>query len=123
VFILVLAIGILIGMILAAIAGMGLVAFGVLSLGPAGACPQTPVCPPTAAFLPVCPTCAAALTSEVTAPATPTVTLTPVPPTETAVPATATPDYVATATQACAYFRSRFPGTPCPRFRTPTPVP
>jgi hypothetical protein len=37
--------------------------------------------------------------------------------------ATSTPDYAATATQACYLFHSNMPGTPCPRFNTPTLVP
>lgn len=119
-FLLVLMIGILTGLILATILGLGLISFGYLSVGasPAACGSQTSVCPPTVAFLPVCPTCAA-----VSAPLV--ITATPLPTsTATDTPAaTSTPDYIATATQACSIFRNRFPGTPCPRFRTPTPPP
>ena len=36
-------------------------------------------------------------------------------------PKTGLPDFAATATQACSLFRSNFPGTPCPRYSTPSP--
>ncbi len=119
-FLLVLVIGILTGLILATILGLGLISFGYLSVGSSSAAcgSQGSVCPPTAAFLPVCPTCGA-----VSAPVV--ITATPLPTsTATDTPAaTSTPDYATTATQACSIFRNRFPGTPCPRFKTPTPPP
>jgi hypothetical protein len=119
-FLLVLVIGILTGLILATILGLGLISFGYLSVGssPATCGTQTTICPPTVAFLPVCPTCAA-----VSAPSEGTATPSPTPVATEAQGGTSTPDYAATATQACSIFRNRFPGTPCPRFKTPTPPP
>ncbi len=119
-FLLVLVIGILTGLILATILGLGLISFGYLSVGSSqAACgPQSSSCPPTVAFLPVCPTCAAA-SSPIVITATPLPTGTA---TDTPLPSF-TPDYASTATQACSIFRNRFPGTPCPRFSTPTPPP
>jgi len=116
-FRLVLIVGILIGTALAAILGIGLYASGWLDLGGGVAAPTSlALCPPTASFLPACPTCAPACVATVAPSVSPS-------PENTPVPATATPDFAATATQACAVFRYRFPGTPCPRFRTPTPGP
>jgi len=112
-FVLVLIVGILTGMVLSAILGMGLYAFGWLDFVGASAAPDPQVlCAPTAAFLPVCPTSNAAC--MLTATPTPT-------PESTAAPAAATPDFAATATQACSEWRSRFPATPCPAFVTPSP--
>ena len=115
-FLLVLIVGILIGMVLAAILGIGLYAFGWVNVGGCVTVPGTPAyCPPTAIyFLPECPTNEAGCFIT----ATPTATLTPE--MTTAAPA-ATPDFAATATQACSDWRSRFPATPCPAFLTPTP--
>jgi hypothetical protein len=116
-FVLVLIVGILIGTVLSAILGIGLYAYGWLDFGAGSPPPTSPaLCPPTAAFLPACPTCAAACLSTMALSATPS-------PENTPVPATATPDFAATATQACTVFRNRFPGTPCPRLPTPTPGP
>jgi hypothetical protein len=119
-FLLVLVIGILTGLVLATILGLGLISFGYVSVGsyPAACGSQTTICPPTIAFLPVCPTCAA-----ISAPSVGTATPSPTPMTTEVPGGTSTPDYAATATQACSIFHNRFPGTPCPRFKTPTPPP
>ncbi len=111
-FVLALIVGILIGLVLAAIGGMGLYAFGWLGVGECPSALTTPgYCPPTAIyFFPECPTNEAGCF----------VTATPSPDTTVAPPA-ATPDFAATATQACSDWRSRFPGTPCPPFVTPSP--
>ena len=110
-FLLVLIVGILIGMVLSAILGIGLYAFGWLDFGGGALAPApTALCAPTAAFLPLCPTCDSACS----------VTATPTPE-NTPTPAAATPDFAATATQACSDWRSRFPATPCPAFVTPSP--
>jgi hypothetical protein len=112
-FLLALALGILIGLALAGIAGIVLYGMGWLGECPPAAGPGT--CPPTAIyFLPDCPTNAAGCFLTPTSTETPT-------PEATAQPAAATPDFAATATQACFEWRSRFPATPCPAFATPTP--
>ena len=115
-FLLALIIGILIGFVLAALLGIGLYAFGWIEWWDASPATLVPdACPATAIyFLPECPTNAAGcfVTS------TPTITPTPEP---TLAPAAATPDFAATATQACSTWRLSFPGTPCPPFLTPTP--
>jgi len=111
-FVLVLIVGILIGLALSAILAIGLYAFGWWDWGALPAPVAQPLCAPTAAFLPACPTCDAAC--RLTATPTPT-------PESTAAPAAATPDFAATATQACSEWRSRFPATPCPAFVTPSP--
>ena len=115
-FLLALVIGILIGLVLAALVGIGLYAFGWIEwwdATPPTAVPEA--CPPTAIyFLPECPTNAAGCFVTSTPTATPT-------PESTAAPAAATPDFAATATQACSEWRSRFPATPCPAFVTPSP--
>lgn len=113
-FLLALGLGILIGL---ALAGIGaIVLYGIGWLGecpPAAAGPGS--CPPTAIyFLPDCPTNADGCFFTPTATETPT-------PESTAQPAAATPDFAATATQACFEWRSRFPATPCPAFATPAP--
>jgi len=69
----------------------------------------TEICPTAEAITPVCPTCAPTDTPETEITSTPTATF------------TATPNFAATATAACESFNSRFPGTPCPPFATPTP--
>lgn len=68
-----------------------------------------------------CPACTPTATEPgISLPSeTPTLTATQ----EAVSPSPASPDFAATATQACATFRNRFPGTPCPRFKTPTPGP
>jgi hypothetical protein len=109
-FVLVLIVGVLIGMVLSAIAGIGLYAFGWLDFGGGAFAPApTALCAPTAAFLPLCPTCDAACSQTATPTPTPESTASPV------------PDFAATATQACSDWRSRFPATPCPAFVTPSP--
>lgn len=116
VLILALIVGILIGLALAAILGMGLYAFGWINLGGELPAPTSPVsCPPTAIyFLPECPTNEAGCFVTATASATPT-------PEATLAPVAATPDFGATATQACSNWLSRFPATPCPSFVTLSP--
>jgi hypothetical protein len=114
--VLVLIIGTLIGLVLAAILGMGLYAFGWISVG-GGVPAPTPIaaCPPTAIFFyPECPTNEAGCFIT----ATPSATSTPE---ATVVPAAATPDFPATATQVCSTWLSRFPATPCPLFVTIVP--
>jgi hypothetical protein len=68
-----------------------------------------------------CPECTPTATETGAAQATETPT--PAPSQEIQSSATPFADFAATATQACATFHNRFPGTPCPRFRTPTPSP
>ncbi len=106
IFVLVLIVGILIGMVLAGILGIGLYAFGWVNLGGCVTVPGTPAyCPPTAIyFLPECPTNEAGCFITVTPTQTPEGTVAPA----------ATPDFAATATQACSEWNARFPGTPCP---------
>jgi hypothetical protein len=111
--VLALILGMLIGLALASLAGIGLYAIGWL-----GECPVSPTspgaCPPTAIyFLPDCPTNEAGCFVTSTPAETPT-------PEPTMAPA-ATPDFAATATQACWEWSSRFPGTPCPPLSTSTP--
>ena len=114
-FMLALALGILIGLALAGIAGIVLYGIGWLGECPPAAAGPGESCPPTAIyFLPDCPTNAAGCFFTSTPTETPT-------PEATAQPAAATPDFAATATQACSDWRSRFPATPCPAFLTPTP--
>ena len=96
------AAGLLVGALVTAIVGYGLVIYGYL---PGADCLAPDACPATPAFYPVCPTCAAApfetLEPAGPAPATPE-------------PATATPDPGPTATAACATFQAQVPATPCP---------
>jgi len=114
--VLVLIVGTLIGLVLAAILGMGLYAFGWLSLGGGLPAPvSVAACPATAIyFLPECPTNEAGCFITATLDATST-------PEATVVPAAATPDFPATATQVCSTWLSRFPATPCPLFVTIVP--
>jgi hypothetical protein len=115
--ILILLLGIAMGIVISAMAGLSLASMGLIVPGGEGACAPsaevtTAICPPTAAMFPVCPTCQ------------------PWPPTATPEPPTMTPDAaatasaeaaaqatnqaMATATAACEAFRFQFPGTPCP---------
>ncbi len=68
-----------------------------------------------------CPECSPTATEAGAADASETPT--PTASQEIQSPTPASHDFGATATQACTTFRNRFPGTPCPVFRTPTPAP
>jgi len=119
VFLLSWGIGLLSGMATSAIAVMVAIAMGYLSLGVEAASAQEPQPSPAT-------TMADLLTAGTVQPMImlgPTSTVDPLStPTPTGL-ATSTPDYAATATQACHLFHSNMPGTPCPRFNTPTLVP
>ena len=95
---LILAIGILVGVLAMALVGAVLYGVGYLSLGSAPT-PVPAACPATPDLQVVCPLIVVCDTPE------------PCPPTATPPP---TPDLGATATAACGDFRSKFPGTPCP---------
>lgn len=94
--------GLMVGALVTAIVGYGLVLYGYL---PGADCLAPNACPATPAFYPVCPTCAAE----------PLATAEPQGPTpSTPEPATPTPDIGPTATAACATWQAQFPATPCP---------
>jgi hypothetical protein len=115
--------GMMSGVVASAIAVMCALALGYLSLGVQVVSAQESLSSPANTIVEVLgsPTQLA----EASMDGTPTVTghllpsATPTPP-ATILPTTA-PNYIATATQACSLFQSKFPGTPCPRFNTPTP--
>ncbi len=92
-------IGFLIGVLVMLLLGLGMYGRGSLVLGPIPT-PAPQVCPATPDLGLVCPT-------QQTCP-----TAVACPPTATPPP---TADRPATATAACFVFRSRFPGTPCPK--------
>lgn len=94
-----LVIGFVIGVLVMLLLGLGLYSRGSVWLGPIPT-PPVQACPATPDLRRVCPTQPTCATA-VTCPPTPT--------------ATRTPDHGATATAACSVFRSRFPGTPCPK--------
>ena len=115
--------GLLSGMVVSAIAVISALGLGYLSLGVQGASAQEPLSASASAVVDtlVAETQLAEGLMEGT-PVGPFIASgTPTPP-GTILP-TATPNYIATATQACSLFRSSFPGTPCPGFNTPTPAP
>ena len=104
-------IGILIGIFLASLVGYILFITGVFdqSLVTRALPSPSEICPTAKAITPVCPTCAPTDTPETETINTPTATF------------TATPNFAATATAACASHNLQFPGTPCPPFATATP--
>ena len=114
-FVLSWGIGMMTGLVASAIAVIGALALGYVSLGvqPAAAQSLSPITADT-------PTAASTLMAEAVDQGTPTPSATPA---ATLAPPTRLPDFAATATQACSLFRSGFPGTPCPRYSTPTPAP
>jgi hypothetical protein len=124
-FVLSWGLGLMSGMVASAIAVMGALALGYLSLGVQVASAQEPLSTPGATG--VDPLVAQTQLAEALMEGTPTVagsllpSATPTPPAP--ILSTATPNYIATATQACSLFRSGFPGTPCPPFNTPMPMP
>ncbi|MCJ7676212.1 MAG: hypothetical protein MUO35_00645 [Anaerolineales bacterium] len=106
--------GMMTGLVTAAVAVMGAIALGYIALGtPAGAAPAAVLTSATPVGLGLTGTPAATLSTVEASPAT----LTPSPTTAvlTSTPVPPTANFAATATQACATFRSRFPGTPCPQ--------
>ena len=119
------SLGLLSGLAASAIAVMAALALGYLDLGVQVASGQEPLSGPAAALVET--QVAQTPLAEALMEGTPTPMEALIPSTTPTPPATilptATPNYVATATQSCATFRSRFPGTPCPLFRTPTPGP
>jgi len=124
-FVLSWGLGLMSGMVASAIAVMGALAFGYLSLDVQVASAQGLLSTPGATVVDTL--VAQTQLAESLMDGTPTVTgsllpsVTPTPP--GTILSTATPNYIATATQACSLFRSSFPGTPCPTFNTPTAVP
>jgi hypothetical protein len=108
-FVLSWGIGMLTGIVASAIAVIGAMAFGYVSIGGTVAAAQ--LASPTA---PGTPTAASTLLAVSLDQGTPTLAATQSPP-------TGLPNFAATATQACSLFRANFPGTPCPRFSTPSP--
>ena len=99
-----LLLGFLLGLLVSLIIGFALWSFGFVRL-PGEGCPEIPTplsCPATSVAPPICPTCAAAITTPIIQVVTATPTATP------------TPDIAATATAACITFESQFPATPCP---------
>ncbi len=108
-FVLSWGIGMLTGIVASAIAVIGALAFGYVSIG--GTTPAAQLASPAALGT---PTAASTLFAASSDQGTPTLAATQSPP-------TGMPNFAATATQACSLFRSSFPGTPCPRFSTPSP--
>jgi hypothetical protein len=120
-FVLSWSIGLLSGMAASAIAVMVAIAMGYLSLGVEVASAQEPQSGAAT-------TMADTLTAGTVQPMimlgpTSTADLLSTPTPMSTGLATWTPNYAATATQACYLFHSNMPGTPCPRYSTPTPVP
>jgi hypothetical protein len=110
-FVLSWGIGMMTGIVVSAIAVIGALALGYVSIGGTAAAAQLPS--PTAVGT---PTAASTLLAAEFEQGTPTATLA-----ATQAPPTGLPNFAATATQACSQFHSNFPGTPCPRFSTPSP--
>jgi hypothetical protein len=119
-FVLSWGIGLMTGVVASTIAVIGALELGYVSFGaqPASAQASGPAMP-TPTELAASPT----VLMEALVENTPTPTGTQAIASVIPVPATIVPNYAATATQACSSFNSRFPGTPCPRFNTPTPGP
>lgn len=92
-------IGFLIGVLVMVLVGLGMYGRGTIVFGPIPT-PVPQICPATPDLSQVCPTQQTCATAVVCPP-----TVTPLP----------TADRGATATAACSVFRSRFPGTPCPK--------
>jgi hypothetical protein len=112
-FVLSWGIGMMTGIVASAIAVIGALALGFVSIGGTAAAAQ--LASPTALGT---PTAASTLLAVALDQGTPTATSTLA---ATQAPPTDLPNFAATATQACSLFRANFPGTPCPRFSTPSP--
>jgi len=111
-FVLSWGIGMMTGIVASAIAVIGALALGFVSIGGTAAAQS-----PSVTEL-VTPTPASTLLAEALDQGTPSPSATLA---ATQAPPTGLPNFAATATQACSQFRANFPGTPCPRFSTPSP--